>query len=174
MDKQDIDHLLEQGLSGDPPRRVFRVRVLMDSTEAFLRARRGGLRWRLGVLSAAAVFIAGVSFLLGRYSAPPPAVNEVTANASDTVVVAGDLVVWLEAARLFQQLGMEDRMHRALDRAARLLPGGTIIADDTREGAFPAAASIENREERISPVGRPDANPSVQNVNQILARAFGD
>jgi hypothetical protein len=173
MNNQDIDRLLEQGLSGDPPRQVFRAHVLMDSTEAFLRARRGGVRWRLGVLSAAAVFIAGVSFLFGRYSAPQPVANQMTANASDTVAVARDLVVWLEAARLFKQLGMEDRMSRALDRAARLLPREAIIAESAQERAF-AAESVEDREERVLPTGMAGPNPSVQSVQQILAQAFGD
>jgi hypothetical protein len=44
------------------------------------------------------------------------------AGAAEKVAVPGDLVAWLEAARLFRQLGMEDRMARAVDHAYGLLP----------------------------------------------------
>jgi hypothetical protein len=48
----------------------------------------------------------------------------VTPVAAETqgVAVPNDLVAWLDAARLFHQLGMPDRMGRAVDRASRLLP----------------------------------------------------
>jgi hypothetical protein len=173
MDSRDTDHLLEEGLSGDPPSQGFRDRVLRDSTAAFVQARRSRVRWRPAALSAAAVLIAAVSFLLGRGSAPAPATGPAIAGAVDTVAVSSDLVVWLQAAQLFRQLGMEDRMAHAVERAGRLLPVDTVIAGG-QTLRLVAAESIENREERVSPMGMPGPNPSVQSVNQILAQVFGD
>lgn len=173
MNNQDIDRLLERSLSGDPPRQVFRAQVLLDSTEAFVHARRSRAHWRFMALSAAAVFIATASFLLGRGSAPVPAMEPAIADAADTVAVSSDLVVWLQAAQLFRQLGMEERMAHAVERAGRLLPADTVIAGG-QTLRLVAAESIENREERVAPMGMPGPNPSVQSVNQILAQAFGD
>jgi hypothetical protein len=173
MDNQDIDRLLEQGLSGDPPRQVFRAAVLMDSTEAFRRARRGA-GWRLAALSAAAVLIGGVSFLVGRYSAPHTVANPTTVNASDTVTVSRDLVACLSAARLFKQLHMEDRMNRALDCAGRLLPREAIA---TGSAAGPMlAAGVEGFESPSRYGGsspKPGSPQSAENVNRILAGYLG-
>jgi hypothetical protein len=174
MDSRDTDHLLEEGLSGDPPSQGFRSRVLRDSTAAFVQARRSRVWWRPATLSAAAVLIAVVSFLLGRGSAPGPATGPAIAGTADTVTVPTELVVWLDAARLFGQLGMEDRMARAVERAGRLLPVDVLMADTAAPRVFAAASSIGNREERVEPMGMPGPNPSVQSVNQILAQAFGD
>ena len=59
MNRQDMDRLLEESFSGDPPGEAFRARVLRDSTAAFVGARRGRSRWRLAALSAAAVLLSG-------------------------------------------------------------------------------------------------------------------
>jgi len=178
MNNQDIDRLLEQGLSSDPPRQVFRAQVLLDSTEAFVRHRQIVRTWRLAALSAAAVVIASVSFLVGRSSMGPrllqPVAEPVVAGAGEMVAVPNELVTWLQAAQLFRQLGMEDRMARAVERAGRLLPVDALMADTAAPRAFAAARSIENREECVEPMGMPGPNPSVQSVNQILAQAFGD
>jgi hypothetical protein len=174
MNDQDMDKLLEQGFLGDPPGQIFRARVLRDSTAALVHARRGRVRWRFARLSAAAVFIAAVSFLLGRYSAPQPAVRPAIADAGDTVAVPTDLVVWLDTARLFKQLGMEDRMGRALDRAGRLLPRDAIITDSVRERAFTADSEmIENQHEHVGPSRTPDLHQSVESMNRIMAQSFG-
>jgi len=178
MNDQDMDKLLEQGFSGNPPGQLFQARVLRDSTAALVHARRHRVRWRLAPLSAAAAFIAAASFLLGRSSmgplSPPPSVPLVVARADDTVAVPQELVAWLEAAQLFRQLGMEDRMGRAVERARRLLPADTVIADGPTLRLVAAAESIEDREERVQPMGMPGPNPSVHSLDQILAQVFGD
>ncbi len=132
MKSEDWDKLLERGLSGGPPRPGFREEVLADSLAAFVHGRRRRNWWRAGSLSAAAVLIAGVSFLLGRYSLPEP-VREAAPVATavpargEGVAVPNELVAWLDAARLFRQLGMPDRVGRAVDHASRLLPAGTAV-----------------------------------------------
>lgn len=176
MNNQDIDHLLEEGLSGDPPLEPFRSRVLRDSTEAFVRARRGRTWRRFTALSAAAVFIAALSFLLGRYSWPPPAGTPIVADAGDTVAVSKDLVAWLQAAQLFGQLRMNDRMVRAVERASRLLPVDTAIMDAQFAPTLAATRTVplEYREEPEETLGIPGPSPSIQVSHQILAQSFGD
>jgi len=178
MNNQDMDRLLEQNFSGDPPGEVFRARVLLDSTEALTHHRRMVHTWRLAASSVAAVVIASVSFLLGRGSVGPLLPQSVTepvvASTGETVAVPNELIAWLQAAQLFRQLGMEDRMARAVERAGRLLPVETVIADGQSLRVFAAARSIGNEEERVEPMGMPGPNPSVRNVDQILAQAFGD
>ncbi len=137
--------------------------------------------WRMILRSpitkiAAAVLIASVAFLGGRLSMPrtlspskddaPPVVAE-----ADGVNVPNELIAWLEAARLFKQLGMEDRMARAVERAGRLLPADTFIADDQSLRVF-AAGSIGNQTERVEPMGILSPHPSAESINQILAQSF--
>lgn len=174
MNNQDIDRLLEESLSGDPPRQVFRAQVLLDSTEAFVHARRSRARWRLVAFNVAAVFIGGVSFLLGHYSAPQPAGNRVAAEASETVAVPKELVACLSAARLFKQLGMEDRMNRALDLAGRLLPREAIAASSAAGPVFPGGGEvIESQSRYAGPGHKPDQRQSVESRNRVLAGSLG-
>jgi hypothetical protein len=175
MENQDTDRLLEQGLSGEPPREMFHARALRDSTAALVRARRGRTRWRLAAPSLAAAFLAAVSFLAGRYSAPQPATPPPLTEAGDMVAVSNELVVWLDAARLFKHLGMEDRMKRALDCASRLLPREAMAAGAAAGSVFFAASGDgidgQGRQARSGP--RPGASPSVDSMNRILAEFLG-
>ncbi len=87
--------------------------------------------------------------------------------------VPRELVAWLEAARLFRQLGMDDRMARAVERAGRLLPVDTFIADGQAGQVF-AAGSIDNQTDRLELMGMSGPHSSAESVNQILAQSFGD
>ena len=176
--KDTDDKLLGQHLSGDPPDKEFKEQTLLDSTAAFIQMRRMRSAWRMVKLAAAAVLVAGVAFLGGRLSMPgTPVGNAVEAPRlmveSDCMTVPTELVAWLEAARLFRQLGMEDRMARAVERAGRLLPADTFIADGQTLRVF-AAGSIENQTERIEPMGISGPHPSAESINQILAQSLGD
>ena len=178
MDDQGTDRLLEQGFSGNPPGEAFRIRVLLDSTAALTRHRRTVHTWRVAALSTAAAVIAAVSFLVGRCSLLPvrpqgPA-QPVVASGAETVAVPSELIVWLDAARLFGQLGMEERMARAVERARRLLPADIVVAEDRTLQSFALAGSGGNREESAEPTGATGSDPSVQSVNQILAQVLGD
>jgi len=201
---EDWDKLLEQGLSGEPPRAGFREEVLGDSVAAFVRARRGLVWRRVASLSAAAVLIAGVSFLLGRHSLPgavPETAPAATPVAVETrgVTVPDELVAWLDAARLFRQLGMPDRMGRAVDRASKLLPAGvatTVVARGAAapgceiEGITPKGGGATRTADVTSRAAEPrfpilsalalGATPlplgpsSEENVSQVTAPALGD
>jgi len=174
MNDQDVEHLLEHDLPGEPAGHAFRVRVLMDSTEAFLRAGRIHARRQFATLSAAAVLLVGVSFLVGRWSAPRRSAGPVIAIADDTVAVPRELVACLSAARLFKQLHMEDRMNRALDCAGRLLPREAIATGGPAGPVF--AAGGEGFESPLRSVGaspRTSSSRPTEHVDRILAGHFG-
>jgi hypothetical protein len=133
MKNEDVDKYLSQHLSGEPPREAFKQQALRDSTAVLVRVRRRRYAWRRAELAAAAVLIAGVAFLGGRLSKPRTLPRNVdvaqqVAAEPDGVNVPSDLVAWLDAARLFGQLGMEDRMARAVERAGSLLPYNAVAA----------------------------------------------
>jgi hypothetical protein len=176
--KDTDDKLLGQHLSGDPPDKAFKEQTLRDSIAAFNQVRRLRSAWRRVKLAAAAVLVAGFAFLGGRLSMPgTPIMNVAEAPQhvveTDGVNVPTELVAWLEAARLFRQLGMEDRMARAVERAGRLLPADTVIADGQAGQVF-AAGSIDNQTDRLELMGIPGPHSSAESINQILAQAFGD
>ena len=176
--KDTDDKLLGQHLSGDPPEEAYKQQVLRDSTAAFIQMRRMRSAWRMVKLAAAAVLVAGVAFLGGRLSMPGTPVGNAVETPqpivkSDGVTVPTELVAWLESARLFRQLGMEDRMARAVERAGRLLPADTFIADGQALRVF-AAESIDNQTDRLELMSIPGPHSSAESINQILAKSFGD
>jgi hypothetical protein len=178
MKDRDADTHLMQHLSGEPPREVFKQQALRNSTAEFVYVCWRRSAWRRAGLAAAAILIAGVAFFGGRLSVPrtlPRSMDAApwAATESDGVNVPSELVAWLEAARLFRQLGMEDRMARAVERAGRLLPVDTVIADGQAGQVF-AAESIENQTERVEPMDMSGPQPSAESVNQILAQFLGD
>ncbi len=178
MKEMDEDMLLGRHLSGDPPREAFKEQVLRDSLAAFARTRRRRSAWRRAEFAAAAVLIAGVTFLGGRLSVPgalpgngavaPPAVAD-----SDGVTVPPELVEWLSAARLFGQLGMEERMARAIERAGRLLPNTAPTGDvaASRMAADTDDELVEDRNRHIA--ATPGLDTSCESVSGILAQSFG-
>ena len=179
MEDKDVDTHLRQYLPGEPSRDGFRQQALRDSTAAFIRVQRlRRARRRVG-LAAAAVLISGVAFLGGRLSVPSRPVGKVAVAPQpivepNGVTVSSDLVAWLEAANLFRQLGMEDRMARAISRARSLLPADTAAADAPSQRVFAADGSVKNQEKRMEPMDMPGPHPSAESVNQILAQSFGD
>lgn len=177
--KDKDDTLLGRHLSGDPPEQAFREQTLRDSTAAFVRVRRLRCAWRRVKFAAAAVLVAGAAFLGGRLSVPGEPAGYASREPrpvveSGRVTVPAELLAWLEAARLFRQLGMEDRMSRSVERAGRLLPADTFIADGRTRQVFAAAGSIENQKERVELMDLQGPQPSAESVNQILGAIFGD
>ena len=178
MKDRDADTHLMQHLSGEPPREAFRQQALRDSTAEFVRVRWRRSAWRRARLAAAAMLITSVAFLGGRLSVPRtvPGSTDIAPRAAaepEGVTVPDELVAWLDAARLFRHLGMEDRMARAVERAGRLLPADAFTADGRTMRMF-AADSIESQTERVEPMGISGPKPSAESINQILAQSFGD
>ena len=164
----DIDSLLEESFSDGSPAPAFRDRVLRDSAKALLRARRRRSCWRWAAVNLAAVFLVAASFLAGRYSGPATIARvtsePVATGAAERVAVPRGLVDWLEAANLFRQLGMSDRMARAVNRAGNLLPGDLAVS----EGLTPK----EGEDTRLPRMPAP--HPAFETMNRIMAQSFGD
>ena len=180
MKDRDIDTLLSQHLSGDQPREAFKQETLGDLTAEFVRVRRRCSAWRRAELAAAAILIAGVAFLGGRRSAPStlPGSTDVAPQAAtdpDGVTVPSDLVAWLDAARLFRRLGMEDRMARAVDHAGKLLPYEAMAANSAMGQTLAAAGDgvfeNQNKHSILADILRP--HESVESVGGIMAQSFG-
>ncbi|MHC4567824.1 MAG: hypothetical protein ACYTE3_18930 [Planctomycetota bacterium] len=180
MKDRDADAHLTQSLSGEPPREVFRQQVLRGLTAEFLRVRRRRSAWRRAEFAAAAVLIAGVAFLGGRLSVPrmlPKSVDvEPRAAAEpDGVTVPSDLVAWLDAARLFRQLGMEERMARAVERAGRLMPYDAVavssVMGQSATGTGDDVLENQNQHSIVADILRPHV--SVESVGGIMAHSFG-
>jgi hypothetical protein len=168
MNDRDVDKLLEQALSGGGAPEALGRAVLRDSLAALDRDRTERVRWRVAGLAVAAAFIAVVSFLSGRASAPRAAPEPVvtgtqTPGATQTVNVPGELVAWLDAARFFKRLGMQDRVTLAYERAERLVPRDTPFAESAPGVTY--AARTEADEDRSESVDK--------EISIILAHAFG-
>lgn len=179
MEDKDVDAHLNQHLSGDPPREAFRQEALHDSMASFGRIhRRRSARRRAG-LAVAAVLIAGIAFISGRLTAPPPLPGNVdiasqAAAKSDDVAVPSDLIAWLDAARLFGRLGMQDRMARAVEHAGKLMPRSSVAPAGRTGQVFAGNGFVENQKERMELIDMSDSPPSVNSISQILAQSLGD
>jgi hypothetical protein len=137
-------------------------------------------RWKWYLSAAAAVLIAGIAFLGGRLSAPRmlPMSVDIAPQATtepDGVTVPSDLVAWLDAARLFRQLGMEDRMAQAVESAGRLLPSDTVAASSvmaqSNTGTGDGVFENQNKHSILAEILRP--HESVESVGGIMAQSFG-
>ncbi len=181
MEDKDVDKYLSQHLSGSAPREAFKQQALRDSTAALVRVRRRRSTRRRAELVAAAALIAGVAFLGGRLSVPrtlPRNVEvalQVTAEP-DGVTVPSDLIAWLDAARLFRQLGMEERMARAVERAGKLLPYDAVATSNMTGQALAANGGDEvfenqNKHSILSDIL--GLHESVESISGIIAQSFG-
>jgi hypothetical protein len=89
--------------------------------------------------------------------------------------VPSDLVAWLEAARLFGQLGMDDRMARAIDHAHKLLPYDTAtVGDATGSVVAAGGGAIESPSHQAGPGRMAGPREPVESVNRIMAQSLGD
>jgi len=175
MNNEDWDNLLERGFAGEPPRQGLGEQVLRHSLAALAQRQRRRAEWRVAALSAAAVVIAGVSFLLGRCSLPARSTEAMpVVREGQTVEVPGELVAWLEGARFFKQLGMPERVARAYERASALVPQDTATAGTAAGSMFAAGGGTEVLKKPASPMDTPGLHQSVENMNRVMAQSFGD
>jgi len=179
MNESEAENLIERGLSAGRPREAFTAQLLADSTAALVRSTRRRSAWRRAELAFAAVLIVGVAFLGGRLSAPPAPAGQTVGTSSGgaeryEIRVPREMLAWLEAARLFRQLGMEDRMARAVECAARLLPADTFIGDAQTPQAVAVARSVENQTGPVEPMDAAGPHPLAESMNRILAQVSGD
>ena len=201
MKEKDVDKYLSQHLSGSPPREALKQQALRDSTAALVRVRRRRTARRRVECAVAAVLIAGIAFIGGRLSVPrelprsvdvaPQAVAEsvprklpksvdvapqaVAETETDSVNVPSDLVAWLDAARLFKRLGMEERMGRAVEHAGKLLPynAAASISTTGQALAFTNDEVFENKNKDSILTEILGPHESVESISGIMAQSFG-
>ena len=91
------------------------------------------------------------------------------------VTVPSDLVAWLDAARLFKRLGMEERMARAVEHAAKLMPYDAVAASSVKRQAFTSTGEEvfenQNKHSILSDILGP--HESVGSISGIIAQSFG-
>ena len=183
MKEKDVDKYLSQHLSGSPPREALKQQALRDSTAALVRIRRRRTARRRVECAVAAVLIAGIAFIGGRLSVPrklprnvdvaPRAVAE---TETDSVNVPSDLVAWLDAARLFKRLGMEERMIRAFEYASELTPYDAVASINAtgQALAFTDDEVFEDKSKHSILAEILDPHESVGSISGIIAQSFGD
>jgi len=183
MKDNDVDKYLSQHLSGSPPREALKQQALRDSTAALVRVRRRHSVRRRAECAVAAVLIAGIAFIGGRLSVPrklprsvdvaPQAVAEAE---TDSVNVPSDLVAWLDAARFFKRLGMEERRARAFEHASELTPYNAVASISTRGQALAftddEVFDNQNKHSILTEILGP--HKSVGSISGIMAQSFGD
>jgi len=181
MKEKDVDKYLSQHLSGSPPGEALKQQALRDSTAALVRVWRRRRARRRAECAVAAVLIAGIAFLGGRLSVPrklPRNVNIAPRAVAepDGVMVSSDLVAWLDAARFFKRLGMEERMARAFDKAGKLLPHDATAAKNITEQGLTANSFnevLENQNNHSILAEILGQQNSLENINGIIAQSFG-
>ena len=181
MKDKDVDKYLSQHLSGSPPREALKQQALRDSTAALVRIKRRRKAWRRAECAVAAVLIAGIAFIGGRLSVPrnlPRSVDVAPQAAVETdgVNVPSDLVVWLDAARLFKRLGMEERMGRAFEHASELTPYDAVASISTtgQALAFTDDEVLEDKNKHSILAEILGPHESVGSISGIMAQSFGD
>ncbi|MGD8500230.1 MAG: hypothetical protein PVJ86_06255 [Phycisphaerales bacterium] len=127
MNSQDMNSLIEDALSVNAASGAFKERVLRDSTVAFTRGMVLKTRLRTAGFTSLTLLVAAAAFFCGRLSAPGEVgdrqvVVQSVDGQNDNVSVSRDLVAWLDAARFFTQLGMEERAALSYKRASELIP----------------------------------------------------
>jgi hypothetical protein len=182
MKDSDVDKYLSQHLSGSPPREALKQQALRDSTAALVHVRRRHSIRRRAECAVAAVLIAGIAFIGGRLSAPrilPRNVDSAprAAAEADGVTVPSDLVAWLDAARLFKRLGLEERMARAFDKAGKLLPYEAVAEINMTERAVTFDNNdgeiFQERNKRSILAEILDPHESVESISGMIAQSFG-
>ena len=180
MKEKDVDKYLMEHLSGSAPREAFKQKVLRDSTAALVRIQRRHSARRRAECAVAAVLIAGIAFIGGRLSVPrelPRSVDVAPRAAAepDGVNVPSDLVAWLDAARLFKRLGMEERMFCAFEHASELTPYDAVASISTTGHVFTdnddEVFDNQNKHSILGEILCP--YESVESISGIIAQSFG-
>ncbi len=190
MKDNDVDKYLKQHLSGSAPREAFREKTLLDSTAALVRIQRRRSTWRRAECAVAAVLIAGIAFIGGRLSVPRnlsrnlsvprtlPGNVDIAPRAAaeiEGVNVPSDLVAWLDAARLFKRLGMEERMASASEHASELTPYDAVASISTtgQASAFTDDEVFDNKNKHSILTEILGPQESVESISGIIAQSFG-
>lgn len=127
MNNQDINKLIEDALSANSAGEAFKEQVLRDSTAALIRGRILRRQLRAAGLTLAILLATAAAFTCGRMSVSERVTHgqmiaQNVAEKDAGVRVSRDLVAWLDAARFFTQLGMDERAALSYRKASELIP----------------------------------------------------
>lgn len=194
MNNHDINKLIEDALSANGASNVFKEHVLRDSTAAFTRGRALRRQLRVTGLTLVILLATAAAFICGRLSVHERVTHEQmiaqnVAEKNDGIIVSRDLVAWLDAARFFTQLGMDERAALSYRKAGELIPRD--VPDSQQAGFGPQsvlAGILRDHEsvhghskefpertdsERALNDRRGKLEPSQNILSKIIAQNFG-
>lgn len=127
MSNDDMNKLIEEALSACPASDSFKEHLLQDSTTTFTRSRTLQRRLRMTGFTIVILLFAATAFFCGRLSIFSQMTNRQVAvrtvrEDNDGIRVSKDLVAWLDAARFFTRLGMNERAALSYKQASDLVP----------------------------------------------------
>lgn len=111
------------------------------------------------------LLVAAAAFFWGRLSAPskdgePQMVKQGIGERQDNVMVSRDMVAWLDAARFFTQLGMEERATLSYKQASELIP-------------YDVPANQQAGFESQSMLADVSSDRNYETLTRIMAQSFG-
>ena len=179
MDENDINDLLKSTLSGNTAGNNFKEKLLRDSTVAFTRVRIFHQRLRITGLLSLIIIFTTAAFLFGRFSVSQKT-NErqiiVQHTNNDSISVPRDLIAWLDAAKFFTQLGMDQRAEFSYKQASQLIPVDIIQDSVVDIGQNIELAKVlkdyDKGNLKISEQEQEEIPKII--TNKILAQSFGD
>ena len=131
MSSHDVNKLIEEAFGTDAASDVFKENLLQNSTTAFVRSRVLQSRIRMTGFTLIILLITAATFVFGRFSVSSRVTNRQVAGQAinekdEGIMVSKDLVAWLDAARFFTRLGMEERAALSYKQASDLVPYDTL------------------------------------------------
>jgi hypothetical protein len=180
MDEHDINDLLNSAHNGHPAGNDFEKKLLNESTAAFKRARDFRSRLRITGLILLLAVITSFAFLAGRLSMTNKTWHQQQiaqqTNPDNNVTVPRDLVAWLDAAKFFTQLGMNERAELSYKQASLLIPLELMqknIADIGQNNAL--AMEDKNTGKTNSEISENKQKETYEKkISIVLAKNFGD
>ena len=155
MSDLDFNELITEGLIQGQADTAFRTRLKQRSGQALIKGQQRRLWYRRSSHICVVLLVAMSAFYSGRVTVKPqtprkPIVSTNSGQNGDTILVARDLVAWLEAARFFQQLGMEERANKAFQLAGTLTPSREHPNQMARQNLETRLANLSHRENTLS------------------------
>lgn len=127
MSNHDVNKLIEDALNASPSGDAFKNQLLQNTTAVFIKDRTFKRRLRVTGFVFMILMVTTTAFFSGRLSVSERITNHQVAvqtavEDKESVRVSKDMVVWLDAARFFTQLGMDERAALSYKQASDLIP----------------------------------------------------
>ena len=156
MSNHDMNKLIEDALSANAASDVFKERLLLDSTTAFAKGRALQRRLRMTGFTTLILLVTAAAFVCGRLSVSSPVPNQQVAvrtvdEGDEHIKVSRDLVAWLDAARFFTRLGMDERAALSYKQASDLIPYD--MPPDSQQAGFGAQSLWASASEDLGSTG---------------------